>query len=103
MTNNPITGPIGPQPIEPKGPDAVSPRKEAGGKSFKDVLLDQIKTVNELQKDADRAMESLATGETENISEVFVAVKKAQIAFNYMMQIHRKLVEAYEEIMRMRV
>lgn len=103
MTDNLLSGALGPTSIGPRGPEHVAPRKESGGRSFKEILLAQIRTVNQLQKDADKAIASLATGETDNVAEVFMAVRKAGLAFSYMMQIHRKLVEAYDEIMRMRV
>jgi flagellar hook-basal body complex protein FliE len=45
----------------------------------------------------------LTTGKTENVAEVFTAVKKAELAFQTLMQIRNKLSDAYEEIKQMRV
>ncbi len=95
---SPIGGPEGQVPIKPSGkPDA------AGGQSFKELLTDSIKRVNEMQLEADQAINRLATGETENIAEVMTAVEKADLAFRLLMQIRNKLVEAYEEIRQMRI
>ena len=73
------------------------------GPSFADVLKNSIKEVNALQKDADQAINDLTTGKTENVTEVLTAVEKADLAFRHLMQIRNKLLDAYEEINRLRV
>ena len=96
--------PILPQPIEPDGTKKTQKgMTTADGKSFKDILVDSINKVNQMQVEADKAIENLLTGKTDKISEVLSAVKKAELAFNTLMQIRNKLIEAYEEIMRMRI
>lgn len=79
------------------------PTQTADGKSFKDVLMDSIGEVNRLQTEADQARVNLATGQTDNVAEVFTAVKKAELAFQTLMQIRNKLLEAYDEVKQMRV
>lgn len=56
-----------------------------------------------MQADADRNVENLLTGETQNITEVFVAARKAQVAFSLLMEIRNKLVDAYTELRQLRV
>ena len=73
-----------------------------GGRSFKDILSDSIDQVNQLQKDADLSLEKLNRGEG-NQEEVMIAFKKAQIAFEALMQIRNKIVDAFEELQRMRI
>ena len=93
------------RPIQPAG-DKGKPEKAgktADGKSFQDVFKEAINQVNELQLDANKAMRDLASGETENVTEVLNQVKKAEIAFDLLMQIRNRLVDAYEEINRMRI
>ena len=70
---------------------------------FKNVLMESIGEVNKLQADADDARLKLTTGKTENVAEVFTAVKKAELAFQTLMQIRNKLSDAYDEIKQMRV
>jgi len=77
--------------------------KTADGKDFKSVLMESIDEVNRLQTEADTARINLATGKTENVAEVFTAVKKADLAFQTLMQIRNKLMDAYDEIKQMRV
>ncbi len=80
-----------------------SPVDKSGGKDFKRLLMDSLEQVNKLQQEAQNATEKLATGQTDNVAEVFSAVKKADIAFSLMMQIRNQLISAYTEIRNMRM
>jgi flagellar hook-basal body complex protein FliE len=77
--------------------------KGADGSSFQQMLVDSLKQVNTMQQEADRAVESFATGGDVNPAEVLVAVQKADLAFRMMMQVRNKLVQAYQEIKDIRV
>ncbi len=92
---------LGPQQAQPGHKQA--PGVDGGGKDFKNLLMQSIDEVNRLQAEADEAMTNLATNRTENVAEVFTAVKKAELAFQTLMQIRNKLETAYEEIKQMRV
>jgi|SRR6185312_5752095 len=72
-------------------------------KSFADTLNDAIGSVNELQKSSDTATQNLATGRTDNIAEVMVAADKADIALRLMVQVRNKIIDAYQDIMKMQV
>lgn len=71
--------------------------------TFSTVLKDSIEKVNKLQNDADSAIQSLAKGETTNIHDTMIAIEKANLSFNLMVQVRNKLIAAYEEIMRTQV
>ena len=73
------------------------------GTSFADTLTESLDKVNDLQKQADKAIEDFATGQTRNIHETMIAVNKADIAFRLTMQVRNKIVEAYQEVMRTQV
>ena len=81
--------------------------KKAGqgedGKTFSETLEDSLNQVNRLQSDADRAIEDLSTGKSQSIHETMLSVNKADIAFRMTMQIRNKIVEAYQEVLRMQV
>ena len=72
-------------------------------RSFTDMLVESISKVNNLQTEANSAIEKLATGKTKNIHETMLAVEKADIAFKTMNQIRSKVIDAYKEVMRMQV
>ena len=71
--------------------------------NFSDMLAKSILEVNDLQKEANHAVEKLATGKSKNIHETMLAVEKADIAFKTMNQVRQKVIDAYKEIMRMQV
>ena len=70
---------------------------------FKEMLHDAIDTVSNLQGNADRLMTQLATGETQDLHQVMIAVEKVNLALQLTLQIRNKMLEAYQEIMRMQV
>ena len=72
-------------------------------KSFSDTLREAVHNVNDLQKEADVAMQKLATGETKNIPEVMIATERADIALKLMVQVRNKIIDAYHEVMKMQV
>ncbi len=95
---NPV-GPVGPM----KGPgQAGKAELGEGERAFKDILQDSIENVNRLQKEADVMLEKYAKGEVGQ-DQVTAAFQKSQIAFESLLQVRNKLVEAFEEIQRMRI
>lgn len=71
--------------------------------SFADMLKDAVGKVNTMQKQADTKMTELATGKTDNIQDVLVTTEKADIAMRLMVNIRNKVIDAYQEIMKMQV
>ncbi|MFZ5352087.1 MAG: flagellar hook-basal body complex protein FliE [Bacillota bacterium] len=71
--------------------------------SFSDFLNSAIKQVNNLQIESEKLNEAFALGKTDNIHQVMIAAEKADLALQFTMQIRNKLLDAYQEIMRMPV
>ncbi len=71
--------------------------------SFKEILTNLVDKVNNLENNADQSIQKLVTGEIDNIHQVMIAVEEADLAFRMMMEIRNKLVEAYQQIMRMQM
>ncbi len=84
-------------------PSLAQPAAESGGQSFKDCLLNSINEVNSMQHAADQAVEKLAGGGDIDPAEVLHAVQKANVAFQMMMQMRNKIVQAYQDIQNVRV
>jgi flagellar hook-basal body complex protein FliE len=80
----------------------VGPNGHSGG-SFLGSLKDAIAQVNEVQLDASQAVDKFVTGESENVHQMMMALQKADVSFQLMMQIRNKLVSAYEDIQRMQM
>ena len=100
---DPISGLGSSQPIQ--GPNPISPASEGSSSnvSFEKILRESIRDVDKLQHDANTSLEDLSINKTESVAEVMTAVEKADIAFRTLMQVRNKLVEAYEELLRIRV
>ncbi|HNT44713.1 MAG TPA: flagellar hook-basal body complex protein FliE [Syntrophorhabdaceae bacterium] len=83
--------------------EVVRPANEKTRTSFGDVLKDSIKKVVELEKEADKEVEKLVKMENTDVQTTMIAIEKADLSFQMMMQIRNKIISAYEEIMRMQV
>jgi flagellar hook-basal body complex protein FliE len=81
--------------------DSVGDVKET--KTFGEFLSDSLIKVNDLQNLANKSMQRLATGESDNLHETMLMAEKAEIAFKQMNQIRLKVIDAYKEIMRMQL
>ena len=98
MTGSSGIGPILPPPLDKGIPDGAGKIED---KNFRHLLQNSLNQISELNQKADSAIKKLATGEIEDVHQVMIAVKKADLAFKTMMQIRNKLIEAYKELMRM--
>jgi flagellar hook-basal body complex protein FliE len=79
-------------------PSPSSPGQEEG---FSDVLKKAIDQVEGLHQSAEQQASSLMHGDTSDVHSVMIAVEKADIAFQLMMQVRNKIVNAYEEVSKM--
>jgi len=94
----PIGGPIADKALESK---AII--NDQSVPSFKDTLKTFLKDVNSLQNHADKSIEKMVAGEITDVHQVMLAVEEANLSFNMMMEIRTKMVDAYQELMRMQV
>ncbi len=75
----------------------------AEGKSFGEFLAESLQQVDDLQKGADAAVEQMAKGQGPGIQEAMVAIEKADVAFKLMMEVRQRILDAYQEVIRMQV
>lgn len=68
-----------------------------------DTLKNAIGKANDVQVQANQAVDALVTGQSQDLHRTMVALQQADVSFQLMMQIRNKLVTAYEEIQRMQV
>ncbi|MEM6392326.1 MAG: flagellar hook-basal body complex protein FliE [Planctomycetota bacterium] len=86
------------QPIKPL--DASAPIQ---GPSFKELMMKNIEQVNALQQEADMAIEDLAAGKRDDMDSVLMAKQKADVAFQMLLQVRNKMMDAYDEVKQIRV
>jgi len=73
------------------------------GGSFGSVLREAIAQVNDLQNQSGKEIENFLTGEGEDLHKTVLAVQKADLAFQMMLAVRNKVVDAYQEIMRIQL
>lgn len=83
-------------------PASQNPVQETS-KNFKAFLLESLHKVNQQQIEADRLNRQLALGQVENLHDVLIASEKAGLSLQLVIQIRNRVVEAYQEIMRMQI
>lgn len=71
--------------------------------SFANQLQQALNDVNGLQKSRDEMIDGMVSGEVTEAHDVMIAAKEAQMAFELLMEVRNKLLESYQEIMRMQV
>lgn len=72
-------------------------------KSFSAFLKESINNVNETQNQSDILTNKLARGENVDLHQVMITAQKANITLQATMEIRNKVIEAYQEVMRMQV
>jgi len=75
----------------------------ADGEDFKKYLLDNLNKVNTMQQDAGKMVSDMVMGKEQDITKVMTAMEKASVAFDTLMAVRNKLVDSYQEILRMKV
>ena len=88
--------------ITPARP-ALTPPPALQGPGFKDVLMKNLEQVNEMQQDAQFAIEDLASGKRGDVDQVMIAKQKADVAFQMLVQVRNTLMDAYDEVKQIRV
>lgn len=79
----------------------VKPENKVEG--FGDMFKQALQEVNATQKESETLTNQLVTGEVQDIHEVMIASQKASLSLQLTVQVRNKVVEAYQEIMRMQV
>ena len=73
------------------------------GTDFGAQLNSAIEGVDALQTQRDGMVESMVRGEAIEVHEIMTAAEEAQLAFELMLEVRNKLLESYQEVMRMQV
>ena len=98
--NNLITGiPTLPNLQQPGASQGLG--TDEGGGDFGSVLKTAINQVEQLHTDAEQQMTQLLKGDRGDTQNVMIAVEKADIAFQLMMQVRNKIVNAYQQVSQM--
>jgi flagellar hook-basal body complex protein FliE len=83
--------------------EAPSLRPAPPGNVFADQLKASMETVEGLSKQARQSVERFLNGEPEELHNVALASQRASLSMELFLQVRNKVVQAYQEVMRMQV
>ena len=86
----------------PTAPTGTAPAANTGS-GFGQALTNAISNLSESQNAADDASVRMAAGDPIDMHEVMLARETASLQFQLAVQVRNKLVEAYQDVMRMQV
>ncbi|MBD3256940.1 flagellar hook-basal body complex protein FliE [candidate division GN15 bacterium] len=78
-----------------------SPVAGPGQPKFADLVSDLLNDVNELQNEAGQIQQAFLAGEPVELHEVMIKAEEAGLSMDLLLEIRNKLVNAYNEIIRM--
>jgi flagellar hook-basal body complex protein FliE len=88
--------------LSPTLPNKPSTSTQSGG-DFGGALKQAVDALGQLSAQADASTTKLATGDPIDIHEVMLNTEQASLGFSMALQVRNKLVDAYQEVMRMSV
>ncbi len=68
---------------------------------FGDMLKGSVQKVNQMQQDKELMIEEFASGKTQNVHELMISLQKAGLAMSMTSTVRNKIMQSYQEIMRM--
>ncbi len=98
-----VRGPAGLDPARLYGGLAGPGADAAARTSFADTLRNALGEVNRLQGERDETVRAMVSGTVTDSHEVLVAAEESQLAFELMLEVRNRLLESYQEIMRLQV
>lgn len=109
MSVNPIQG-VATQGVALQGADFLAPSRPlpfdqtaASSGGFAAWLDKELTAVNGKIVESDAQLRKLAAGETDNLHQVMIAMEEAKLSFQLALQVRNRMLEAYQEILRMQI
>ena len=93
-----------PMSSEPSLVVAFTPMASTGSPlDFASWMAQEVSSTNDKILQADQQLQRLATGEADNLHQVILSLEEAKASFQLLVQVRNKLLEAYQDILRMQV
>ena len=89
-------------PSQPIGTEVKSAATGVSG-DFSTWLNQHVDGLNQQLLESDNQLRSLAMGKTENLHQVMLSLEQTKISFELALQVRNKLLDAYQDIMRMQI
>jgi len=98
---SPISTSLPPIQGIPRRDPLPSPGKSESTDTFRALLDQSVRTVSQNESAASLAVERFMSGEQEDVHKMTMAVQRADLSFELFVQVRNKVVQAYQEVMRM--
>lgn len=98
-------GTLGASSLEAPGAVPLDGPEGAGeaGRSFMQTLKQAVESVNQQQVQSDDVAARFAAGQVEDVHDAMISMEKAALSFKFMVEVRNKLLDGYQEVMRMQV
>lgn len=77
-------------------------KKDLGTK-FSDILQGALDDANKLKIESDKLTEDYVLGKNDNLHEVMISAQKAEVSIMFVTEVRNRLMDAYQEFMRMQI
>ena len=88
------------QAVQPLG---IKPQGAGSPGAFQDVLKSAIDDVDKFRLQADEKVGKFLAGEGEDLHDVILATQRAELSFEMFQSVRNKVVQSYQEVMRMQM
>jgi len=85
-------------------PESIAPATggaSSGSDAFSSILQQSIQNVSQLQGGAEKSINQFVSGEQDDPHTMMLAVQRSSLAFDMFVQVRNKVVQAYQEVMKM--
>lgn len=92
-----------PSPSEVGKAETIAPGQATGSDSFSTMLGRMVSEVNSQQSVATQSVNALQAGQKVPLHQAVIAMEEANVSFQLMVEVRNRLLESYQEIMRMQI
>ena len=85
------------------GDQASLSRTAPAATPFGQLVADGLQQTNQKLIEGQMTLQKLAMGEVQNLHQVMIGLEESRVAFQLMLQVRGRLLESYQEVMRMQI
>lgn len=100
---DPIGKILGPAPVDMLSITGPKADKTDAITSFGDVFEQAISRVDQAKQESHDKVDRFLNGEDQEVHDMVLSTQRAEISFELFLQVRNKVVQAYQEVMRMQM
>lgn len=90
--------------VSPAGwSDAAAPGATPKTGGFADLVSQGLEQVNQQLLTSQTDLQNLAVGNVQNLHQIMIRLEESKLSFQLMMQVRSRLLEAYQDVMKMQL